>query len=176
MDNFYSQNGEIEWLIRNTNLPEKGIFVDVGANDGVTDSNSYWFEKHGWIGLCIDADARVGPALRKNRECCTYIIAIGEGHVSTFYHAPLTAWSGLTPPVGESQTTTVPMMRLDAAAKECFINRIDVLSVDTEGTELDVLRTIDLDAFEVKVVIVEWDSQSRPDGNHEQEIDRKSVV
>ena len=53
---YYSQSGQDHFidtfvLNRKTN----GVFVDVGANDGVNLSNSYYFEeKRGWTGLCVE--------------------------------------------------------------------------------------------------------------------------
>jgi hypothetical protein len=33
---------------------ENGVFVDIGAHDGETDSNSLFFENLGWKGFCIE--------------------------------------------------------------------------------------------------------------------------
>ena len=53
---YFSQFGEDKWIVDNLRYPLEGIFVDVGASDGINGNNTYFFEKMGWQGLCIDAD------------------------------------------------------------------------------------------------------------------------
>ncbi len=58
----YSQNGEdliLEATFVKLNQKEPGYFVDVGASDGITNSNTYLFAKGGWKGLMIDQDRRL---------------------------------------------------------------------------------------------------------------------
>ena len=50
----------------------------------------------------------------------------------------------------------VPVRRLDSILEEVeFTKDIDFISIDTEGTELDVLKGIDLDVWNVKLLVVE---------------------
>jgi FkbM family methyltransferase len=172
MDSYNSQSGEVQWVLENVPLPPKGCFVDVGANDGVTDSNTYWLEKQGWNGICVEPDPRLTRTLRANRDAKTTVLALAAGSdiAATFYLADLPAWSGTTPPKGHSEPYTVAMNRLDAILESCGYKQVDLLSIDTEGTELEVLQTIDLQSYSPAVIIVEWDSQSRENGDHEQEI------
>ncbi|NQV72724.1 FkbM family methyltransferase, partial [bacterium] len=61
-----------------------GIFVDVGAHDGITFSNTYFFESvRGWTGLCIEPNPEVYDRLTFNRKCQTEQVALGayEGTV-----------------------------------------------------------------------------------------------
>src|SRR5664279_1724982 len=53
---FHSQFGEDRYVYRHLNPPKKGVFVDAGAGHPINLSNTYFFEKNGWTGLCIDAD------------------------------------------------------------------------------------------------------------------------
>lgn len=49
-----------------------GVFVDIGANDGVTISNTCYLEKeHGWTGLAIEPIPAVFEKLKRNRSCIT---------------------------------------------------------------------------------------------------------
>jgi hypothetical protein len=43
-----------------------GVFLDVGAHDGVTNSNSLGLEEIGWRGLLVDIHCFPGLAARKN--------------------------------------------------------------------------------------------------------------
>lgn len=50
---------------------KEGVFVDIGAHNGVTYSNSYFFEKLGWKGLCVEPIPECYQQLVKNRKCVT---------------------------------------------------------------------------------------------------------
>ena len=46
-----------------------GVFVDIGAHDGVLLSNTYFFEKHlGWKGICIEPIPEIFNQLKANRK------------------------------------------------------------------------------------------------------------
>jgi hypothetical protein len=65
---YFSQFGEDKWIVDNLRYPLEGIFVDVGASDGIYGNNTYFFEKIGWRGLCIDADPSHHAYLQANRR------------------------------------------------------------------------------------------------------------
>ena len=47
-----------------------GYYVDVGAHDGISLSNTYFFEKElGWNGVCIESNSLVYQKLIQNRNC-----------------------------------------------------------------------------------------------------------
>jgi hypothetical protein len=55
-------------------LMRPGVFVEMGAKDGVT-SNSIWLEKlHGWSGLCIEASPANFAQLTVNRPKCNNVM------------------------------------------------------------------------------------------------------
>ena len=49
-----SQYGQDKVVYDLLGKPKFGIFVDIGANDGVTYSNSLFFEQKNWTGVCIE--------------------------------------------------------------------------------------------------------------------------
>src|SRR5260370_22486366 len=55
-----------------------GIFVDVGAYDGVALSNTYYFEKElGWSGLCVEPNPVAYKGLIQNRKCGAINCGVG---------------------------------------------------------------------------------------------------
>ena len=55
MNNTYSQLGQDLDVIKHYNFKENGFFVEIGANDGISLSNTYLLEKkYNWKGLCIE--------------------------------------------------------------------------------------------------------------------------
>ena len=59
------------------NLLNSGTFVEIGANDGLHMSNTWFFEHHlGWRGMCVEANPHVFRRLKTNRPACTNVNAI----------------------------------------------------------------------------------------------------
>lgn len=55
-----------------------GFFIDIGANDGKTFSNTFIFENLGWKGICVEPLPDVYKILKQNRRCDCYNVAIAE--------------------------------------------------------------------------------------------------
>lgn len=136
MPPFYSQHQEDRWLVEHLELPEKGVFVEVGAYDGIELSNTYHFEQKGWTGLCIEADPRQWHKLLFNRACYKFLGAAGESGNVAFDMMEIPSHSG----VGRGgKTVIVPSLPLfDLISSYPMSPAIDLLSLDTEGTELAV--------------------------------------
>jgi FkbM family methyltransferase len=68
------------------NHRKNGTFLDIGANDGITYSNTYFFEKNlDWRGLCIEPLAPTFKKLESNRNCILENCAAGStNRVETF--------------------------------------------------------------------------------------------
>ena len=153
----------------------RGVFADVGAYDGVTYSNSYYLEQQrGWSGVCIEANPDVFAACAAARSslCVHAAIIDGDSDTAEFMVAPGGAvmLSGLTASMDArharrierdagvnvpGRTVVVPSRRLSVVLTDADITRIDLLLVDVEGGECGVLRSIDLAAFGMPVVLVE---------------------
>ena len=70
MSKYYSQSGQ-DKFINEKLFKEKrnGIFLDIGANDGITLSNTYFFEKElGWKGICFEPLLEAFNKLQKSRS------------------------------------------------------------------------------------------------------------
>ena len=50
----YSQTGEQQVIFDYFGPEFKGTFLDIGANDGVTFSNTYGLSLKGWRGVCVE--------------------------------------------------------------------------------------------------------------------------
>lgn len=105
----------------------KGFFVDVGAHDGVESSNTYALELCGWKGLCIEP-SEAYHKLVEVRKSLTWNVAIG------------------TDPVKQI-TLTEALINCPAV--------IDYLSIDVDGGELDVLKSMDFQKYYVRLITIE---------------------
>lgn len=157
-DNFYSQFNEDRFLVANEQLPEKGVFIDVGAGDPEQFSNSKYFEDKGWDVLCIEPDQRFYDKLAKTRKNVENI-AIGKctGNIS-FWIAEDFGLSTTTPLDGIKyiEEKKVHCITLDELLLLDEIDHIDILSVDTEGSELTVLDSLSLETYKPTYIIVEF--------------------
>ena len=163
----YSQFGEDVFILRRLPLPTKGTFVEVGAYDGLASSNTKGFEEEGWNGLCIEADPLIAQACRRNRNCLVLSSGIGSrpGRQTFWVNPNDRGTSSLKPHLGWTPTTIEVRPLLDVL-KNLALTQIDLLSIDTEGTELDVWDSIG--PIRPPIVIMEFWTQ--PDAPRDKEI------
>jgi len=158
---FHSQWGEDRWLAEHFDIPSLGVFVDIGAGDGVHGSNTLYFENLGWRGLCVDADPRNHEPLRRRRCCAVDTCAVsatpGMWPFGMYVHKP--SWSGLHRRGDDYRPILVECRRLEDLLHQWCIDQIDLLSIDVEGTELDVWDSFDQARHRPSIVIVEFDDQ-----------------
>jgi len=176
---FYGQHGEDYLLFTLFHRHADGFYVDIGAFDGVHISNTYAFERLGWRGICVEAHPRYFSLLERNRPGATCIQAacVGPGCPSKvrFQAEKLGLLSGLgadqTPNMARRyaargltfqgfDTIDVPALTLNQVLHRYAGERqiIEVVSLDTEGNELDILRGFDFSAWTVTAFIVEANS------------------
>ncbi len=148
--------------------PADGVFVDVGANDPETLSNTRRFYDRGWRGINVEPNTEVCAELQRQRpEDINLNIGVApEEGLLTFYRmdpSTLSAFEknavqdNLAHPgarlVEEVQVPVEPLRQV--LEKHLGDRKIDFLSVDTEGLDLSVLRSNDWDAFRPRFVLVE---------------------
>ena len=70
-EGYFSQCGQDKFIVEKLlNGLTNGVFVEVGANDGVTFSNTYFMEKNlGWTGVAVEPLPRAFRELSANRKC-----------------------------------------------------------------------------------------------------------
>jgi FkbM family methyltransferase len=155
-----------------------GFFIDIGAYDGITISNTYVFEQLGWNGICVEPLPNIFNTLRKNRKCDCYNVAIAEHSQNNqiYINATgsnndaegLSTLSGLESTMtekhrqeikergGNIEYITVQTMTFNELMSNYpKITNIDFLSIDVEGGELNVLKSIDFDKFSFRLLVVE---------------------
>jgi len=163
---YVAQHGEDRWMNEHwgeLGLPDKGTFVEVGAADGIRLSNTYWLAKaRGWKGLLIEPDPRSARYLAANRpESLMEAVAVGQANAEVYFglmNEP--TLSGIRRQ--NCQQAKVPLFTLTRLLEENHIGQVDVLSIDTEGTELEVWDSLDLSRWRPRLVIIEWHTVGLP--------------
>lgn len=128
-----------------------GYFVEIGANDGKTFSNTIYLEDNfKWRGLLVEPNPRYTDSLakRSNAVVCAAAVADIEGEAA-FADAGL--YGGMTDQLdstheretGHAATITVPCKTVMSIFDEYDVpNVIDFLSLDIEGGEIMILRQL----------------------------------
>ena len=145
-----------------------GIFVEFGVGDGIDSSNTYLLEtKYEWSGLVAEPARARHDDLRKNRNCAIEFRCVWSksGETVMFHearHVDLSTidafsksdkWASLREAGTKYPVETISLN--DLLAENHAPNRIDYMSVDTEGSEVEILTTFDFDKYDVKIITVE---------------------
>jgi len=84
-EEFYSQNGEDFLLWGLFKCKKDGFYIEIGAFDGIHFSNSYFFEKRGWKGVCVEAHPKYYSLCKNNRvgAVCLHNACVEDSASST---------------------------------------------------------------------------------------------
>jgi FkbM family methyltransferase len=158
---YFSQFGEDKWIVDNLPFPSNCVFVDVGASNGIFGNNTYFFERLGWQGLCIDADPRYYASLRVNRKLVeTCAVSSIRGKIEFYQHNTISTWSGICCRGEDYTSIKVQALTLEDLLALHNIRKIDLLNIDVEGSEIDVWNSFKPELHQPEVVIIEY-SDSR---------------
>lgn len=165
-----SQLGQELWVLERTGYKRGGFFVEFGATDGVLLSNTYMLETDfAWDGICAEPNPAFLPQLRANRRCRISEACISDrtGKRVEFIFAD--AYGGFTQHAESDQhadkreayrrqgataeLTTISLH--DFLLSEGAPRRIDYLSIDTEGSEYEILAAFPFDEWDIRLITVE---------------------
>ena len=153
---FYAQFLEDKYLFETFNLPRHGYFVDIGAGNGHYGSTTKFFENLGWSGLCIEPNTiDYLKCLKIRKNVLNAAVSSTEGKQKFYYCEKIPSLSGLKIHDENYKEIMVNCLRLDSIMKRYKIKHIDLLSIDTEGTEVDVLNSFDIRKVKPRIIIVE---------------------
>lgn len=174
----YSFEGEdtlADFLLRARIGTRVGCYVDVGANHPIHNSNTYWFYRRGWRGVCIDPTPGFAAAHARSRPRDVFVESgVGVEDELEFHTFEESRYNTFSQDLatrhrdrGEQYafSTRVPVRPLMTILERCKVapESVDLFSVDVEGHELAVLSGIDWQRFRPAVVIAEVFATSLPD-------------
>ncbi len=171
---FFSQAGQDKYIAETLfDSKREGVFVEIGAFDGVRGSNCLYFEKFmGWRGLIVEPDANFADTIRGHRsgayECAALSDADGEeefvaveegflqmGGLVRFYDADLLNANVRSNPAHRETIRKIPVLTLATLLGRHGMREVDYCSIDVEGAEAGVLGGFDFDKFSIRVMSVE---------------------
>ncbi len=184
---YYSQIEQDKYFIENINNGKRnGYFVDIGANDGITFSNTFTLEQSfGWKGLCVELDDLTFAKLQKNRTCnCVKECVFSTSGIEKEIEVPLNKEI----PEGNNMLIRIKDLPLYDKGVYCYFNEqfqsvrtykkitktlseifsensvpsvIDYMSIDIEGSDLDALKGLDFSKYKILFLTIEWGGGSK---------------
>jgi FkbM family methyltransferase len=162
-----------EWIVRDFFQDERGgVFVDIGAGDYKTGSNTYALEtRFGWSGLAVDALEHFADDYEKYRPKTTFVarfvsdiadadetiyVPQRRNQTMTSYDRAFAELSGAALEARQVQTTT-----LDRLLEAHRIERIDFLTMDIELAEPKALAGFSIGRFRPRLVCIEAHAEVR---------------
>jgi len=163
-----SQLGQDLFVLSELEFKEKGFFVEFGATNGIDLSNTYLLEKEfGWKGILAEPARCWHESLRKNRNACIEETCVWKdsNSILEFNEASFAELSTIDAYSGEdlhgrsrSRGTKYAVRTIslnDLLAKYDAPSAIDYLSIDTEGSELEILKNLDFERYSFRVISCE---------------------
>lgn len=168
MEHSYSQIGQDKKVFDFYNGKKEGYFVEVGAYDGIALSNTLALERQlGWKGICVEPLQTRFVNLVNNRtaHCCDLAVYHSTGlNVSFDIEGNAGMLSGINTHIDahkavvdrNKKTITIKTISLnDLLEKYNAPSFIEYLSLDTEGSEYEILRTLDFTKWKFGLIDVE---------------------
>jgi len=172
---YNSQIGQDKFIDEFFEKKEGLTFLDIGAHDGVSISNTFFLERErNWNGICIEAQPSEFEKLKSNRKCICVNVAVSNYNGETdfiYVEGYANMLSGISDDYnlshkhrienevraygGAINTIKVPVKTLQSILDDHNTQNIDFCSIDTEGSEFNIIKSIDFDKTEIKVFIIE---------------------
>ncbi|MEQ3657278.1 MAG: FkbM family methyltransferase [Dokdonia sp.] len=165
----YAQEGEDLLLQRIFEGRSNGFYIDVGAHHPFRFSNTFLLYQQGWRGINIDAMPGSMKLFNEHRpediNLEIGVSATGKELLYYMFNEPALnsfskeeAYSKVKKGVYEIESTkTIPTKRLEDIIKEHLHDerKIDLLSIDAEGYDLEVLHSLNLEKSQPSIIVIE---------------------
>lgn len=171
-----SQLGQDIWVLEKTNYKRGGFFVEFGATDGVLLSNTWLLEKKfGWTGICIEPNPKFYEQLKINRSCrvgnqcisckskekVKFIFADAYGRDIRYANDDIHS-EKRDAYLTEGHVAVLTTISLhDLLIQYQAPKTIDFLSIDTEGSEYEILSSFPFDRWDIQLLTVEHNYTER---------------
>jgi FkbM family methyltransferase len=165
----YSQIGQDLRVIQTYNNKEDGFFIEIGASDGINLSNTYLLEtKYKWKGICCEPIPNKFKELVNNRPnsiCYSEAVFNQSGLSLNFDIANnFDLLSGISEYIDAYKSTVdknktsievQTISLLDVLEKSNAPKFIEYMSIDTEGSELEIIKNFDFEKYTFGLIDIE---------------------
>lgn len=171
----YSQAGEdavLRWLFADKKT-ERISYLDVGTNAPDNWNNTYLFYRDGARGVCVEADKTLIPEITRVRpgdKTLNVGVSTSEGGEAQLYLFDPKGMSTFDKEEADKRAASgkyriteiarVRLLSINTILRDNFDRCPDLLSLDIEGLDLPVLKTLDFERYPIPVICVETCSYS----------------
>ena len=176
VNEIYSEFGQDRLVLEMLGWKRNGFFLDSGASDGVQSNNTHLLEvSYDWNGICVEPNGVFFEKLVKNRKChcmnyCLYdkedhvdflqrgndVGGIMQEHHPSHLNRAKASYDVQKDLYGNPKTIKKLTRTIEQVLKECNAPQtIDYWSLDTEGSELTILKSFPFDEYSFRVITVE---------------------
>jgi len=167
----YSQLRQSSYMNTIFNSKRNGFFIESGAHDGESLSNSLYFEKKfNWTGLLIEPLSDSFKALStKNRNVYILNACIAKKKPFVAKFRVVSVFSGRQDQMNPDQVNFInnnvdkntvieymPCFSLNTILHAINVKNVDMFSLDIEGGEWDVVESIDYTKYNINLFCIEW--------------------
>ena len=160
-----SQFGQDDWVLDYFNNKRNGTYLEIGVHDGIKNSNTVKLDRDfGWTGICVD------PFMKnmEKRTCKQFHVALGsedkevnfvmaDGLSGAEEYSLSAEHNGLyADSLKDKSQKKVQMLRVDDILSHSGLpSIIDYMSLDVEGSEMDILKSFPFDKYCVRYSTIE---------------------
>lgn len=164
LDRSQSQLRQDLFALVTSGFKQDGYFVEFGATDGKTLSNTWMLEKdYGWTGILAEPARSWHDDLRANRSAIidSRCVWKSSGDNLEFTEAPRGENSGISSFVSQSRKVRGTSYEVETLSLNDLLHdhdapeKIDYISIDTEGSEFDILDAFDFSRWSFGLMTVE---------------------
>ena len=173
---YHSQFGQDKYIYESFfKEKDNGTYLEIGADDGIRFSNCFFFEKLGWTGIAIEPREDAYEKLINNRKCKCIKVALSDKEEETEFLDIKGYGLGLSGLINKydqrhinriyneiqhqdnkgNEIVKMKTQKLSNILNDNKFLDIDFLSIDTEGSELDILKTLDFNKVKIKIITIE---------------------
>ena len=145
------------------NSKNKGIYIDVGCHHPFLNNHSYLLYKSGWEGINIDIDYNsidMFNFFRKSDVNIQTAVTDHKGEVDLFFYHNRAAKNTISKEFGsdakEQKKINSDTLNNIIENSKFKNSRIDFVSIDVEGNEMNVLNGFDLKKYKPKLILLEF--------------------
>jgi FkbM family methyltransferase len=167
----FSQLGEdqiLNFLFQSLNI-KKPTYLDIGANHPVLGNNTYFFYHRGSKGICVEPEPHLFDIIKRIRKrdiCLNIGIGVNDNKAANFFIFPkkYSGWNTFSKEEAEyrklsghpyERVIQMPLKNINDILIENFSIVPDFISIDVEGLDFEIIKSLDFEKFQPKVLLVE---------------------
>lgn len=149
----------------------KPSYLDIGANHPTLLNNTFLFYSKGGRGVCVEPNPEIFEIIqnRRKRDICLNVgIGAFDSDGVDFYMMSSSGFSTFVKSEAEKcarennygaqnieKVIKIPLIAISTIMEKYFPSGVDIVSLDTEGYDFEILKSLDLEKYRPKIFCVE---------------------